>query len=496
MLASRSQKKQAGEPATVRFQALPLGKREAKFAALAKLALGGKAWTECPTDWRAPFLPASTGAWATFPKLEELFDWNGAGVQAKRTWVMAPDAQSLIERWNRLISAPTEEKETLFHATLRDGKPADRHIRSIVRESLPGYLPNLTPIIEEKAPCAQPVPYGFRSFNRHWIIPDNRLITQPNAELWRSRSERQIYLTAFTEESPTAGPSLTFTGLVPDLHHYKGSFGGRVFPLWRDPAASVPNLRPKLLAFLGTRYGIAVSAEDLLAYIAAIAAHPAFTARFQNDLSTPGLRIPITADAGLFADAAALGREVIWLHTFGERFADAAAGRPLEPPRLPAGQRPQISAAGAIPGDPESMPDTLDYDATQQRLLVGRGWIDLVSPAVWNYEVSGKQVLVQWFSYRKKSRERPIIGDRRPPSPLGNIQPDHWLPEYTTELLNVLNVLGRLTALEPAQAALLEKVCAAPLLAEETLRAAGAFESSAISRRAQSDDNQVELSLS
>jgi hypothetical protein len=34
-------------------------------------------------------------------------------------------------------------------------------------------------------------------------------------------------------------------------------------------------------------------------------------------------------------------------------------------------------------------------------------------------------VLTQWFSYRKKNRERAIIGDRRPPSKLGDIQPDH-----------------------------------------------------------------------
>jgi hypothetical protein len=43
---------------------------------------------------------------------------------------------------------------------------------------------------------------------------------------------------------------------------------------------------------------------------------------------------------------------------------------------------------------------------------------------------------------RKANRERPIIGDRRPPSSLGDIQPDHWLAEYTSELVNVLHVLG------------------------------------------------------
>jgi len=73
-------------------------------------------------------------------------------------------------------------------------------------------------------------------------------------------------------------------------------------------------------------------------------------------------------------------------------------------------------------------------------------------------------VLRQWFSYRKKNREKPQIGDRRPPSPLGEIQPDHWLPEYTTELLNVINVLGLLVKLEPKQAALLDEIVDGPLI--------------------------------
>ena len=115
--------------------------------------------------------------------------------------------------------------------------------------------------------------------------------------------------------------------------------------------------------------------------------------------------------------------------------------------------------------------------------MVGHGFIENVPLAVWQYEVSGKQVLLQWFSYRKRHRERPIIGDRRPPSPLGDIQPDHWLPEYTTELLNVVNVLGLLVELEPMQADLLERICAAPLISEEELKAAGALEVPAVPKK-------------
>jgi hypothetical protein len=56
------------------------------------------------------------------------------------------------------------------------------------------------------------------------------------------------------------------------------------------------------------------------------------------------------------------------------------------------------------------------------------------------------------------------------------IQPDHWLAEYTTELINVLNVLGWLLDLEPAQATLLKKVRAGPTISSEELRPAGTFQ--------------------
>jgi hypothetical protein len=476
VLASRSAKSDPAKPASVRFQMLPPGHRTAKFEALAKVRIVGKAWVDCPEDWRAPFLPESTGAWATYPRLEDLFIYHGSGVMPGRTWIISPDAQSLQDRWRKLIKAPVVEKETLFHPHLRGGDPGDKHSKKAGINPLAGMETRGGAVADDRAAVVPPVRYAFRSFDRQWIIPDSRLINQANPTLWASRSEKQVYLTAFSEESPTGGPALTITGLIPDLHHYKGSFGGRVFPLWRDAEATTPNFRSELLSLLSQRYGRTVSAEDLISYIAGTAAHSAFTAKFQEDLSTPGLRIPITADAATFAEAAELGRAVIWLHTFGERMADPAKGRTAQPPRLPKVRMPSIPAAGAIPQDTDSMPDTIEYDGAKKRLLIGTGYIQNVEPAVWRYEVSGKQVLLQWFSYRKRHRERPIIGDRRPPSPLGNIQPNHWLAEYTTELLNVLNVLGRLVELEPAQAALLEKICAGPTITTEELRAASVYE--------------------
>jgi hypothetical protein len=117
----------------------------------------------------------------------------------------------------------------------------------------------------------------------------------------------------------------------------------------------------------------------------------------------------------------------------------------------------------------------MKYDPAKHRLHIGKGYVDNVTPEMWAYEVSGKEVLRQWFSYRRRDRSRPIIGDRRPPSPLDSIQPDHWLPEYTDDLLNLLHVLGRLIALEPRQADLLDRICAGRLQTADELREAGAF---------------------
>ena len=61
--------------------------------------------------------------------------------------------------------------------------------------------------------------------------------------------------------------------------------------------------------------------------------------------------------------------------------------------------------------------------------------------------------------------------DPGPPLPLEKIQPEGWLAEYTEDLLNLLNVLGRLVALEPQQADLLDRIVAGPLVAVDAGRA-------------------------
>lgn len=491
VLVSRSSKTDTEVPAHVKFLALPEGRREEKFAALEKLTLDAPEWVDCSSDWRSSFLPELTGEWSTFPALEEFFVYNGSGVMPGRTWIIAPDAESLQRRWQKLIDATDDQKDELFHP-----HATDRDSNRLIRDALPGYEARPVTIANEKGNCNQPVPYAFRSFDRQFIIPDKRLINRPNPTLWKIFSERQTYLTALHRTSPSSGPAFTFTALIPDLDHYKGSFGGRVFPLWQDQNAQIPNIVPQLISYLSEKYQFQVLAEDFLAYLAAVGAHPAFTERFQADLVSPGLRIPLTLHGDLFSNAVEIGKTVIWLHTFGERFVDPNHDRPNGSPRLPSDIAPQVPLEGAISQAPGEMPDTIDYNETNHRLLVGSGYVERVSPQVWQYEVSGKQVLRQWFSYRKANRERPIIGNRRQPSPLNNIQPDQWLAEYTTELINLLHVLEKLVQLEPIQKELLDQICASPTITVDELQSAGALDKAGTrASRTTSTENSDQISL-
>ena len=465
VLAAKSLGKTHNVPARLKFIALPKGKRALKFKELSLLSLGDSNWRQGAGGWRDSFLPVPEGEWADFPSLEGLFEWSSPGVTPHRVWVIAPDGETLKLRWEKLQKQnnPTE-KERFFQP---DG---GRSINTAVTVDLGKHETRSTIVANDREPVVEPCRYAFRSFDRQWILPDHRLLSRARPPLWDQFSERQVFLTALRASSPKNGPAITFTALLPDHDHYKGSFGGRVYPLWRDSSSKLPNVCPELLALLAkTQAG--VTAEDVFAYLGAVMAHPAFTARFKNDLIQPGLRLPLTADAELFAEAVELGREVIWLHTYGERFVDKNAGRPKGAPRMIA-YAPFIPEDGEIPGQPAPLPSDIEYDVTKNRLNIGRGFVDNVTQAMWDYKISGKAVLRHWFSYRKHDRTRTTIGEKkRPPSPLEKIQPESWQSQYTDDLIDLLNVLGRLIALEPKQADLLTRICDGPLIHAEDIDA-------------------------
>lgn len=143
-----------------------------------------------------------------------------------------------------------------------------------------------------------------------------------------------------------------------------------------------------------------------MAYVAGVVAHRAYTARFADELTTPGIRAPITSNAELWAWAVELGREVVWAQTYGDAFASNVEGRPKGNVRFPVGDPRQPQALTPV----SDMPGTIAYGEATDTLHLGLGTWGPVKPEVWAYTVGGKNVLKSWFNYRKR-----VPGGKRPP---------------------------------------------------------------------------------
>ena len=420
------------------------------------LSIDDPNYQSCTDGLSTTFEVARRDVWNSMPPMVDLMPWVAPGIKPNRTWVYAPEKETLRTRWKRLIDAPFDKKSELLKKT------DTTHVNAII-PLYPGMAKHSGTIATEVGRCPELSRVGFRSFDRMWVIPDARLHHRPSPPLWLTSSADQVYVVEQHAHPIEGGPALVFSSLIPDMH-FHSSRGGRVLPLYRNAEATVPNLAPGLLDFLAEQPGCRPTALDLVAYLAAVTAHPGFTRRFAEDLKAPGIRIPLTRDPDLWADAVRVGREVLWLHTYGERCVDPDAGRPQGPPRMSA-DRPVVRIG--IPDTEGGMPERMRYDEGTRTLHVGAGEIAPVAPEVWNYQVSGMPVIKHWFGYRKKKPS----GNRK--TPLDQIVATRWTATMTTELLELLNVLGRCVELEPRQEHLLDRIADGPLITTDDLTASG-----------------------
>jgi hypothetical protein len=457
-------------PARVHYRALA-GTREEKLDALDNLRLHDPCWQDGLAGDEDPFMPAEDTNWPRYPLLGDIFPWQSPGVKANRTWVIAPDPEVLLHRWEVLIGSSPDQRDTLLKAT------PDRNADSVVMP-IPGrrQMPRTRTLRAELNRHPHIVPYAYRSFDRQYLILDTRVIDRPRPDLWAVEGPRQVFISEPHTNAIDDGPGLTFTATVPDMHCFQGHHGGRALPLYRDAAGTTPNIAPGLLNHLQRTLTREVDAEDLLAYVAAVVAHPGYTRLFRDDLAVPGIRVPLSADHQIWDRAIVLGRQVVLLHTFATKYPDPAPHH-LVAPQPPEHDRPRILSA--IPYTVEEMPDMVQYDELTQTICIGStGQVAPVPVAVWGYSVGGMRVIDKWIRYRLKNpRGRP------PSSPLDTINATNWTRSFNDDLLSLLHVLGQLVRLEPAQDALLNDVRSSPIIDTLQLREAGVLPAPSSAKR-------------
>lgn len=440
----------SSEPARTRYARIDADSRDAKLEKIGRIhAFADLAWQEAYDGWMNPFLPKGHGDYYDWPLLTDVFPWQHSGAQLKRTWPIAETCELLQARW-KFFLATVGLRRSLFIET------RDRKIDRTYRPLLDGQ--DTTPPATLRG--TEPLPFvcrlSYRSFDRQWCIADSRFGDFLRPVLWQTNSEKQLFLTSLLTKALGLGAAMTASSFIPDMDHFCGRGGKDVIPLWRDPAATQPNITAGLLACLEAKYGREVSPEDLFAYAYAVLATPSYVERFSEELVEPGPRLPLTADAGLFGEATTQGRALIYLHTYGERF-------------VPEGQRPSQVQQGAarlltpISERPDEYPEEFSYDPAARMLKVGTGEIAPVVPEVFGFSVSGFEVVRSWLAYRMKD------GAGRQSSELDKIRPERWTAQMSRELLELLWVLEHTVARYATLADLFERIVAGPLFHADEL---------------------------
>lgn len=435
------------KPAHVRYASY-WGTRADKLAALAALAAGEATLTtlEASADWHEPLIPTTGGAdWAACPKLTDLFPLQQPGMMINRTWPAAPDRDTLERRWKTFVTTDVPEERERHYVTPSSGRR--------ITTKVPGM--STLSDLRQNAPHEPIVRFGMRSFDRQWIFQDPRLIALERPALWASLSSKQVFLTTITTTSLGGGPAATLTTAVPDKHHFRGSYGGKdVVPLYRD-ARGTPNADPAALKVLGDKLGVKVTVEQLFAYSFGVLGGTDYTERFHDALETPGPRMPVSADPQLFAQMTKHGEKLIWLQTFGERF----------------GTGPFVTPATKWKTEPSRLPDTkadIKFDAATETLRVADGVLTGVPANVWNFEISGMNVIQKWLGYRMS---KPTGRAASSGSPLDHTRPTSWSHDWSTELIEIVTAIRGTLALVPEGIALLEQILAGPLVSADELPA-------------------------
>lgn len=436
------------------FYARAVGTRADKLALCAGISsLSRHAWGEVDGARFEPFIAGGAGDYAAWCPLVDVFPVRFTGYHFYRTWPIGETREVLERRWDALLQAPVESRAKIIKET------RDRKVVSTYGALFGGERGPAIAALEVGSERPVVMRTSFRSFDRKWCIADSRVGDFLRPALWRTWGPRQVYMTSLLSGVIGDGPAATAAGYVPDCHHFRGSYGGKdVVPLWCDAAGERANVAEAVMAALAGVYGYRPAAEDVFAYAYAVLANPGYVRRFKVQLQIPGPRLPLTADFGLFAEGAALGRRLLRWHTYGERFADAGDGVEL-------GGSARVLVA--IPETVAGYPARHRYDAGTRVLHVGEGQVGPVSGEVMGLSVSGLQVVKSWLDHRMAR------GAGRRSSALDAIRPERWTPESTRELLELLWVLERTIAAYPALDEWLDAVLAGTLLtADEVVRGA------------------------
>lgn len=440
----RTENTSSEDPADIKYIDIH-GTREEKHRKLSELNFSDKGWKNVRNAWKAPFTPVPASMWDEYPATSDIFPWKANGIMAGHNWIYATTEETLHQRLNAVIHESDPLKKSELFKESRDtnlektkvplhGNDVEKNTRIPFKDILV-YLGDGA-IVE----C------GYRFLDRQFLIADSRLISQPSPTLWQGRISGQVFGYELHSEFPRSGPATVYSSLIPDVHFFRGSGGGRSLPKYH-PNGEL-NIAPGLHATLQDLLHSDIAEEDIFDYVAGVTGHSGFVDFFEEELQTPETHVPITKNAQLWGEAVRYGRYIQWLHSFGERGAHPdTINNVLD--ALSPDQKPRYEKSV---GANAPLQSEIRYSPDSKTLKIGSGYWSNISEEVWEYSVGGKMVLRRWLE------QRCIAPKKKTNSPLDRIVETSWRPEWTDELAKVMAVLTILVNIEKDMQILLENI--------------------------------------
>lgn len=281
---------------------------------------------------------------------------------------------------------------------------------------------------------------SYRLFDRRVLYLHPKYVDRRRPKLiamW-GMINKSIYAMAYKTGS---GPAVVCTGLLPDRHAFRGSYGGYSFPLYdRRSGNNACNLDVHLVQGLSERYQTTTTPEEVFDAIVALLSAASYTRRFAADLEDAFPHVPFPTDFGVFREATNVGARIRGLQTFElspedrfwtARLEGSSQDRTLAVPRIGSAFLDQGNGFGIIRLNP-----TLRLERVPVR--------------VWEFAVSGYRIVHRWLEARN------------------GVSLDEVMDEDTGETLqrHLLDLVARAAAyIDASDAAepILEAALAAPL---------------------------------
>lgn len=415
-------KKDPGQPATVKYLKIS-GTRAEKLEKLTQLQL--LQFEPVEGHGTQKFTSEKVNRLSRQPYLSELFKLSSTGCLPGRSWVTSPSLDVLELRWDTLLRASLDEKDTYFRVgENRNSKSKPYGFRT--NKPVPSIVE--LPAGSKLEDCIR---YSYRPFDHQYLIRDPRVLGQPSIFIMH-QNESQINFGS--GGSVSGGPSVIAFPNVPDKHAFNGR-GGKDFYPRLNPKDGSSNLTYEALDY-ARKFSKSDPESGLLGYIYGIHGTGAYFEVFGEDLGL-GLdraKLPMTSTSENYEGLSNIGLQLLNVHLDRTEFKAKSS----------------LKTFRASPATTDWAPTTITFLNEEQIINFDDVFFCAIPKEIWEFKSNGIHVVKSWLENRKAEPK----GKRS--SPLDYLNEKRWI--YNDDFVKMVADVSAVIEAKKLALPLLQKV--------------------------------------